>query len=111
APAAYQNIANPQTLYAVVANNQTLCSATTTVTLTVSQGPPANAAPAMLQVCDPNNDDFAAFDLTQAIADITGSNPAPAGVTVTFHETLTDAQTGGTCNTSGGSYTNIVPSD
>jgi gliding motility-associated-like protein len=109
-PATFQNTTNPQTVYALVRNDATGCVATTTVTLTVSQGPPANV-PSQLQVCDPNNDCFASFDLTAAMADIFGAPTPPAGVSVSFHETLTDAQTGDTPIGNPSSYANIVACD
>jgi gliding motility-associated-like protein len=109
-PATFQNTVNPQTVYALVRNNATGCSAVATVTLTVSQGPPAST-PSPLQVCDPNNDCFAPFDLTGAMTDIFGSPAPPAGVSVSFHETLTDAQNGQTPIGNPASYTNIVACD
>jgi gliding motility-associated-like protein len=108
-PSHYTNISNPQTVYVRVVNDATGCFAITTVTLTVSQGPAANT-PGMLQVCDPNNDCFAGFDLTLSEVDILGA-PAPAGVTITYHETLTDAQNGDTAIANPGNYTNIVCRD
>jgi gliding motility-associated-like protein len=65
-----------------------------------------NINPSPLQDCDPNNDGFVAFDLTQAINDITGGNP---GYTVTFHETVVDATIGGTNIPNPLSYDNINP--
>jgi len=76
----------------------------------VSQGPPANT-PATLAVCDPNNDCFAPFNLNDAMVGIVGSATPPAGVTVTFHETLTDATNGQTPIGNTSSYTNIVMCD
>lgn len=46
-----------------------------------------------LQVCDTNNDGMANFDLTAKIPEIL-NNLDPGMHTVTFHETLTDSQTG-----------------
>ena len=109
-PVNFQNTANPQVVYASVRNLATGCVSVAPVTLTVSQGPPA-AIPQALEVCDPNNDCFAPFDLTLSISDILGSPVPPAGISVTFHETLTDAQNGQTPIATPGSYTNIVACD
>ena len=109
-PMAFQNTTNPQTIYAVVRDNATGCTAMATVTLTVSQGPPANT-PATLEVCDPNNDCFAPFNLNDAMTGIVGSPTPPAGVSVTFHETMTDATNGQTPIGNTSSYTNIVMCD
>jgi large repetitive protein len=109
-PTAFQNTVNPQIVYGYVRNDATGCSATTTLTLTVSQGPPATV-PSRLEVCDPNNDCFAAFNLNDAMVGIVGAPTPPAGITVTFHETLTDAQNGQTPIGNPSSYTNIVMCD
>ncbi|MEM0542989.1 lamin tail domain-containing protein, partial [Flavobacterium sp. j3] len=62
-----------------------------------------NPNPQPLRECDANNDEFADFDLTQAINGITGGTP----YTVTFHETLTDATIDGTFIPNPTSYLNI----
>ncbi|MFM7016756.1 MAG: adhesin, partial [Bacteroidota bacterium] len=62
--------------------------------------------PSPLQNCDPNNDGFTTFNLTQVINSITGGNP---NYTVTFHETFDDATIGGTSIPIPTSYDNINP--
>ncbi|MCF6133513.1 beta strand repeat-containing protein, partial [Flavobacterium wongokense] len=62
--------------------------------------------PQPLQRCDPNNDGFETFDLTQVINTITGGNTT---YTVTFHETPDDANIGGTSIPVPASYDNINP--
>ncbi len=103
----YTNIANPQTVYVRVENNATGCYDTTTLELNVTQGPVANT-PTPLEYCDPNNDGYGFFDLTDAIADIVGG-ALPPGVSVSFHETATDAQIGATPITDTTAYPNIDP--
>ena len=88
----YTNQTNPQTLFVRVQNATTGCFDTTTLTLNVTEGPVV-FTPAALQECDPNNDGFTSFDLTQAIDDVMGG-ALPTGVTVTFHETQADAING-----------------
>ncbi|MCF6133227.1 T9SS type B sorting domain-containing protein [Flavobacterium wongokense] len=61
------------------------------------------ASPSPLHYCDPNNDGFGTFDLTQVIPTIIGGNP----YVVTFHETPTDATIGGTTIPTPASYDNI----
>ncbi|MCF6130555.1 lamin tail domain-containing protein, partial [Flavobacterium sp. AS60] len=62
--------------------------------------------PLPLQKCDPNNDGFETFDLTQTINSITGGNP---GYTVSFHETQVDADVAGTSIPTPANYDNINP--
>jgi gliding motility-associated-like protein len=100
----YTNISNPQTIFVRVEKLATGCFDTTTLTLNVTQGPLA-VTPTPLQVCDPNNDGFASFDLTSADNEIAGGS-VPAGVSITYHETFTDAQTGS--NPKSSPYINIV---
>ncbi|MCF6130627.1 hypothetical protein L1S35_13180, partial [Flavobacterium sp. AS60] len=91
-PSAYIGTDN-EVVYIRVENVATTCYATTTQLLRVTQGPVANT-PLPLHYCDPNNDGFGVFDLDSTIAEITGSPFPIPGVSVTFHETLTDSQTG-----------------
>ena len=93
------------TIFVRVEDAQTGCFSTTTLDLIVSQGPVANT-PTPLEVCDPNNDCFAMFDLTQAYNDISGG-ATPAGVTITFYETQEDADNGFLENQISTNYTNI----
>ncbi|MEZ4877988.1 MAG: choice-of-anchor L domain-containing protein [Flavobacterium sp.] len=94
-----------QTIYIRVENSLTGCYSTTTQLLRVTQGPVANT-PLPLQYCDPNNDGFGIFDLDSKINEIAGGS-LPAGVTVSFHETTTDALLG--ANPLVSPYTNINP--
>ncbi|MDI9257027.1 hypothetical protein QHT84_06330, partial [Flavobacterium sp. YZ-48] len=61
--------------------------------------------PPPLQVCDPNNDGFETFNLNTVINIVTGGNP----YAVTFHETITDAQTGATPIPTPANYDSINP--
>jgi gliding motility-associated-like protein len=107
-PGAFTNTTNPQDIVVQVTNDSTECTNTTILTLTVSQGPPAGI-PTRLEVCDPNNDGFATFDLTQSYTDIIGSATIPAGIAITFHLTQTDAQNGVTLQPT--TYNNINQTD
>ena len=86
-----------------VENTATGCYATTTQLLRVTQGPVA-ITPQPLHYCDPNNDGFGVFDLDSTINEISGGI-LPPGVSVTFHETPTDALLG--ANPIASPYTNI----
>ncbi|EDM45659.1 hypothetical protein SCB49_07617 [unidentified eubacterium SCB49] len=85
---AYPNqpaLGNPQTIYIVVTDIDSGCSSQTTVELHVSLKPTLTA-PDPLILCETSTppDGFEAFDLTQAIAQITGGDN---NILVTFFET------------------------
>lgn len=100
-------IGQNQTVYVYAQTGTTPnCFTQDDFTITILSPPVANPTPAALQVCDPNNDCFAAFDLSIATADITGG---VAGYTVTYYETAEDAQTGYVENQLQSPYANIDP--
>ncbi|MFB9090450.1 beta strand repeat-containing protein, partial [Flavobacterium paronense] len=85
-----------EVVYIRVENSLTGCYSTTTQLLRVTQGPVA-ITPLPLHYCDPNNDGYGVFDLDSTSNEITGTPPGaplPLGVSVTFHETPTDALLG-----------------
>ena len=84
----YTNITNPQTIYARGQDINTGCYSTVALDLVVEQAPVANV-PTPLEYCDPDSDGFGVFTLTDADNEITGG---AAGLTVTYHETLADAE-------------------
>lgn len=59
-----------------------------------------------LERCDPNNDGFEVFNLDDATNEIAGGS-LPSGVTVSYHETATDALLG--ANPLSSPYANIHP--
>ncbi|MFN3753916.1 beta strand repeat-containing protein, partial [Flavobacterium sp.] len=61
--------------------------------------------PQPLRYCDPSNDGFVIFNLSQVINSITGGNP----YNVTFHETIVDANIDGTSIPDINNYENINP--
>jgi len=63
------------------------CYDTTTLELIVEQAPIANT-PMPLRYCDPDNDGFGIFTLTDVDNEITGG---AVGLTVSYHETLANA--------------------
>ncbi|MBR9915704.1 MAG: PKD domain-containing protein, partial [Algicola sp.] len=93
-----------QTIHVRVQDNDNVdCYNTTTLDLIVNELP-VPIAPTPLEVCDDNNDGFAAFDLTTKDAEILGSQ---TGITVTYHESPADANSGD--NPQSSPYTNIDP--
>ena len=95
------------TAYIVTATNSG-CTSASSLSFTNLSILPSFVIPTLqpLQSCDPNNDGFVTFDLTQTINTITGGNP---GYTVTFHETQVDAAVGGTSIPTPSNYDNINP--
>jgi hypothetical protein len=93
-------------IYIRVENNTTGCYSTTTQLLRVTQGPVANT-PLPLRYCDPDNDGFGVFNLEDTRAEISGGVWPVAGVSITFHETETDALIGATPIPNPTAYPNI----
>ena len=100
----YTNISNPQTVYVRVEDNGTGCYDTTTLDLVVEQAPVANT-PEPLRYCDPDNDGFGLFTLTDAEAEITGG---ALGLTVSYHETQANADNDVDAIDTSTVYNNIV---
>ena len=101
-PIPYTNISNPQTIFVRGQDVTTGCITTTTLDLGVIQAAVANTPPPM-EYCDPDNDGYGSFVLTESDFLITG---VVTGVTVSYHETLSDAENG--VNTLSSPYNNIV---
>ncbi|MGG5486792.1 T9SS type B sorting domain-containing protein [Gaetbulibacter sp. PBL-D1] len=100
----YTNIViNTQTVYVRLEDATTGCYNTTTLELVVNPLPVA-VAPTPLEVCDDDNDGFASFTLTLKDAEVLGGQ---TGMTVTYHETQSDADNG--VNDLSSPYNNIVP--
>ncbi|MFC0603845.1 choice-of-anchor L domain-containing protein [Winogradskyella pulchriflava] len=100
----YTNISNPQIIFVRVEDNTTGCYDTTTLELGVEQAPVANT-PEPLRYCDPDNDGFGMFTLTDAENDIT---IGAAGLTVTYHETMANAENNVDAIDTTVDYNNIV---
>jgi gliding motility-associated-like protein len=106
----YTNIvADSQMIYVRSENTTTGCYSLTqnTLELIVVPSPevPTNLDP--LEICDDNNDGIAQFDLTQRDADILGTQD-PTEVTLTYHVTAADAETGNNPIINEGNYTNTI---
>jgi large repetitive protein len=93
-PSAYTNTENPQDIY-IRGESSADCEAVgepngLVLELRV-ENLPAVAEPTPLEACDPDNDGFTEFVLTDKDAEIANGEP---NLTITYHETLTDAQSG-----------------
>ena len=97
--------ANPQTLYVVVTNSITTCENYTTLTLNVLPNPTPNTDPDDLTLCDDINpgDLQEEFDLTvNELYIINGQ----LGVTATYHNNSSDAESGLNAIANATAYTN-----
>ncbi|MCF6133166.1 T9SS type A sorting domain-containing protein [Flavobacterium wongokense] len=105
-PSSYTNtIIYVQTLGIRITNNVTGCYTVSTMDIRVEPLPQLIAPSAPYAICDSNQDGIGQFDLTSLIPDLTqGGN-----YTVTFHETLMDAEVNGTTIPSPSNYLNIYP--
>lgn len=88
-PISYVNSSLQETIYVKVANNQNpTCFTTTSFQIEVFSLPTINST-ASLKQCDDNNDGYSPFNLTQANALLV---VATSGLTFSYFETLTEAQ-------------------
>jgi gliding motility-associated-like protein len=84
----YTNISTPQIIVARGEDINTGCFFTVDLELKVLSSPSANT-PTELPICDPESDGFGDFTLTDRDLEISGG---VSGVTVSYHETLSDAE-------------------
>jgi gliding motility-associated-like protein len=103
-PTLYTNTINPETVFVRVEDINTGCFDTTTLELMVQQAPVANIS-MPLRYCDPDNDGFGVFTLTDADNEITGGS---AGLTLSYHETLANANNNVDAIDTSVTYNNIV---
>lgn len=88
-PSNYQNSNATETVYIQVVNNSnTLCVAQTSFNIEVFALPITNTT-ALLSQCDDDLDGFSAFNLNEAVDEITTN---AVNETITFYETLTEAE-------------------
>lgn len=87
----YQNTSNPQTIQVRATSSTTGCVSTSTFTLVVEPTPSLAPDLEPLEICDPDNDGFAEFDLAAIIPDILNNEP---DVTISFHLTQAQADLG-----------------
>ena len=87
----YVNLNTSETLYVRVTNSQTGCVNTTALEVTVRANPVINPEPIYMDACDSDYDGFANFNLNEVVDDVL---QGLTGVSVSFHETLEEAQSG-----------------
>ncbi len=109
-PTTYTNIANPQTIYARVAGNNSgnLCASVVSFVIEV-RDPPLAAQPVPFTKCDDlgePNDGFTEFDLTEKDDEIAG--PPMPGLNVSYYVTQEDAEDGINPIDPAIAYTNIM---
>ena len=107
-PTPYFNTNTPtDTIYVRVINTQTGCVNFTTLTVNVTTSPIINRDTQFIDACDQDHDGQATFNLEEVIADVLAGLPA-AGVTITFHESLVDAELGDNPIANPTNYQNII---
>lgn len=91
-PMPYVNTNLTEDIYIRVVNPENGCASTTTASITVIETPSISSSDVPpLNACEDDGDGFEVFDLTELLDDILAGL---SGVTVTFHETYQDAETG-----------------
>lgn len=103
----YSNINPNESLYIRVYDASTGCSSTTSVDISVLENPMVDTVnPQYINACEDDESGLADFDLTSIIEDLLDGL---TGVTVTFHDTNEDAQTGNNPIANPNDYQNVVP--
>jgi uncharacterized repeat protein (TIGR01451 family) len=102
-PAQYTNVVNPQLIFARVFNTSTSQVDIITYNLTVYL--PPQVSPQTMTVCSEGTPGLASFDLSTVIAAFVQGQQ----FVVTFHESLSQAQTGSSPINVSNPYFNIVP--
>ena len=87
----YAPTTSNETLYVSIVDITTGCNTTTTLDIQVNINPAINPDTQMLDACESDGDGYDTFDLTQNIDDVL---QGLTNVTVTYHETLDDANSG-----------------
>jgi len=94
-PNTYTNQSNPQTIWVVVRDTSTGCTAMGSFDLIVNVPVNVSGQNNELTLCDdgPTNDQVTTFDLTVLNPQIIGTSPVSAGATVVYYTSLANAQT------------------
>jgi gliding motility-associated-like protein len=102
----YFNLNTSETLFVRILNPNTGCFSTTTISVEFQNSPPINEETQWINACEQDPDGFEDFDLTDVIDNVL---QGLTGVTVSFHESLFDAQNNSNPITDPENYQNIVP--
>lgn len=87
----YIPTSNPENVFIHIEDSNSGCSTTSVVEVTVSANPTLNLNLQQIDACETDGDGFEAFDITSVESDILNGL---TGVTVTYHQSLDDANTG-----------------
>jgi gliding motility-associated-like protein len=87
----YVNLTTNETLYVRVINSQTGCINTSSLEVVVLTNPVINTEPIFIDACDSDYDGFANFNLNEIVDEVL---QGLTGVSISFHETIEDAQSG-----------------
>ncbi len=101
----YSPASTNETLYVSIIDITTGCFTTTTLDIEVNINPIVNPDRQLLDACDTDGDGYDVFDLTENIDDVL---QGLTDVTVTYHETLDDANNGINPIANPDSYSNTV---
>ncbi|WP_417871274.1 choice-of-anchor L domain-containing protein, partial [Winogradskyella sp.] len=104
-PMPYVNTNSNEQVFVSVRDESTGCISTTTLDISVLDNPVINTEDHYIDACDTDHDGFANFDLTSIIPDVL---EGLTDVTVTFHETNTDALSGSNPIADDTNYANIT---
>jgi len=105
-PAAYFNVVNPQAVYVRLESIANGNFDTTSFALIVNPIP-SPTTPTPLEVCDDDNDGFTEFNLNDKDLEIVNGEP---GVTISYYETLSGAQSGDPSLALASPYSNVIAS-
>jgi gliding motility-associated-like protein len=105
-PLPYTNISTTEQLFVSVVDATTGCVSTTTLVINVLENPDINTDTQQINACEPDDDGLASFDLSTIIPDVL---EGLTDVTVTFHVTYADAQTGDNPITDYQNFNNTIP--
>ena len=90
-PSPYTNSNATEQLFVSVVDSTTGCISTTSLVINVLQNPAINTDTQSINACESDDDGFATFDLSTIIPDVLNGL---TGVSLSFHTTYEDAQTG-----------------
>ncbi|MEZ4793073.1 MAG: choice-of-anchor L domain-containing protein [Gelidibacter sp.] len=107
-PMPYVNTTPNGQVFVRVANSLTGCFITTTLSYSVVSSPDINYDDLYIDACDQDHDGMSDFDLTSVIDDVL---QGLTDVTVTFHETFEDAQSGSNPIADATNYANTIANE
>ncbi len=106
----YVNTSSPnsESFFVRATDTLTSCFNVTTLDVNITNSPIINRDTQYIDACDTDHDGFANFDLTDVIPSVL-DGLSPTGLTITFHETFDDAESGNTPILNPTNYLNTAP--